>query len=209
MTISELFKFSLNKITKICNDYNPLKEYGTKIEFKKDYSEYKNILEKEDIRKIYHLTDCGNIESIKKHGGLYSRRYCEKNNIKIHKLGGNDSSKEFDSQDSLKNSEDYVRLSFVDNHPMFYGKSNIVCLEIDIEVIYWDTTHHSDINATTQKQKPIIGKDIACFKKIKFDIIRGGWIGHDDSDIRKSYYQAEIMVKTFIPIKFIKNINIL
>ncbi|MEA3463806.1 MAG: DarT ssDNA thymidine ADP-ribosyltransferase family protein [Patescibacteria group bacterium] len=211
MTISKLSKFILNKIAKIRNGYNPLKKDGTKMKFKKNYLEYKNILEKEGIKKIYHLTDSNNIESIKRHGGLYSRKYCESNNIKIYKTGGNDLSKKFDSQDSLENSEDYVRLSFVEDQPMFYRRSNIVCLEIGIEVIYWDATFHSDINATTQRQKPIIGKDIDCFKKIRFDIIKKGWmdLNYSDREIRKRYYQAEIMVKTFIPIKFIKNINIL
>lgn len=174
--------------------------------WKSNWRDFEEILKRENIRSIYHFTDYQNIESIKKHGGLYSWKSCENKNISIAMPGGSFTSR---SLDSYHNLEDYVRLCFSKNHPMMYvaineGRiTNPVILEIDPEVVYWKQTRFSDMNATKNGHRQ--GSTIDDFKRIKFDVVKQ--INHFNlSDEDKPFYQAEVMVKSFIPLKYIKNI---
>jgi len=173
---------------------------------KKNWKEFNKVLKKKKIRFLYHFTDKKNLKSIKKNGGLYSWKYCEKNKIKIKNPGGNSFSRELDVKYSL---EKYVRLSFTKNHPMMYiakneGRiSNPIILKIDPKVIFLKGTRFSNMNAIKTGHSQ--GKSINDFKKIKFKIIKQK--NHFNlSDEDKPYYQAEVLVKSFIPLKYIKNI---
>lgn len=175
--------------------------------WKSNWRDFKETLERENIKSIYHFTDYQNIESIKKHGGLYSWKLCENKNIPIAMPGGSFTSR---SLDSYHNLEDYVRLCFSRNHPMMYvaineGRiTNPAILEIDPEVVYWKQTRFSDMNATKNGHRQ--GSTIDDFKRIKFDVVKQ--INHFNlSDEDKPFYQAEVMVKSFIPLKYIKNIQ--
>ena len=176
---------------------------------KSNWQEFKAMLDEHRIVKLYHFTDRDNLESIIKNGGLYSWMDCERKGIKIAKPGGGSLSRQLDSG---RNLEDYVRVSFTTQHPMMYvamkdGRiSNPVILEIDIDVIYWKDTIYSNLNATKHTIKPNIGGTISDFKQIHFKSVKS----HKHFDLpeeEQPYFQAEVLVKNFIPLEYIKNIG--
>ena len=179
------------------------------MEKKSNWQEFKAVLDEHKIVKLYHFTDRDNLESIIKHGGLYSWMDCERKGIKIAKPGGGNLSRQLDSS---RNLEDYVRVSFTTQHPMMYvamkdGRiSNPVILEIDPEVLFWKETLYSNMNATKQTIKPNIGETLSDFKKIHFQSVKVR--KHFDlPEEEQPYFQAEILVKNFIPLEYIKNIG--
>lgn len=179
------------------------------MEKKSNWQEFKTILDQHKIVKLYHFTDRDNLESIIKNGGLYSWMDCERKGIKIAKPGGGSLSRQLDSDRNLEN---YVRVSFTTQHPMMYvamkdGRiSNPVILEIDPVVIYWKESCYSNMNAATYKVRPNIGDAIDDFKKIHFRSVKAR--SHFDlAEEEQPYFQAEVLVKNFIPLEFIKNIG--
>ena len=174
---------------------------------KSNWQEFKAVLDEHKITKLYHFTDRDNLESIIKNGGLYSWGDCEDKGIKIAKPGGGMLSRELDQRDRLQH---YVRVSFTTQHPMMYvamqdGRlSNPVILEIDPEVIYWQNSRYANMNATKSGVKK--GGTIDDFKQIHFQSVKA----HKHFDLpeeEQPYFQAEIMVKNFIPLEYIKNIG--
>ena len=130
--------------------------------------------------------------------------------ISIPKPGGGGPGSLSWGLDSRKGLEKYVRVSFTRNHPMMYvamneGRiSNPVILEIDTSVLFDDKTKYSNMNATRNGAN--IGNGIDDFKEIHFDTVKAR--NHFDLDIdEQPYYQAEILVKNFIPLSLIKNIG--
>ena len=174
---------------------------------KSNWQEFKAVLNEHKIVKLYHFTDRDNLESIIKNGGLYSWGDCEDKGIKIAKPGGGLLSRDLDRRDNLQH---YVRVSFTTQHPMMYeamkdGRlSNPVILEIDPEVIYWKDSKYANMNATrTGCHK---GGTIDDFKLIHFRTVKAR--NHFDfSEEEKPYYQAEVLIKNFIPLEYIKNIG--
>ena len=179
------------------------------MEKKGNWQEFKAILDQQGIKKLYHFTDRDNLESIIKNGGLYSWMDCERKGIKIAKPGGGSMSRQLDSG---RNLEDYVRVSFTTQHPMMYvamreGRiSNPVLLEIDPEIIYWKGTCYSNMNATIHRIKPNIGDSLSDFKQIHFQSVKV-YKHFDLPEEEQPYFQAEVLVKNFIPLEYIKNIG--
>lgn len=173
--------------------------------FKSGWEEFKKILKDSEINTLFHFTDKANLKSIKKHGGLYSWHHCDSNNIYIPSPGGNELSRNLDRSKGL---EDYVRVSFTRNHPMMFvehtrDRDNII-LELDTEIVYLKSTMYSDVNAN--KNGASIGNDLSYFKRIRFDLFK--YPNHFKlSEDERPYYQAEILVKNHIPLKYIKNLN--
>ena len=172
-----------------------------------NWNDFKEILDQHHITRLYHFTDRDNLESIIKNGGLYSWADCDEKGIKIPKQGGGDTSRSLDRRDGLQH---YVRVSFTRKHPMMYvamndGRiSNPVVLEIDPEVIYWDDTLFADRNATRNGAQK--GGTLADFKKIHFNAVTART--HFDLDeSEQPFFQAEVMVNHFIPLKYIINIG--
>ncbi len=179
------------------------------MEKKSNWQEFKAVLDEHKIVKLYHFTDRDNLESIIKNGGLYSWMDCERKGIKIAKPGGGSLSRDLDSGRKLEN---YVRLSFTTQHPMMYAAmtdgriSNPVILEIDIEAIYWADTIYSNMNAAKHTLKPHIGGTISDFMQIHFQSVKAR--KHFDLPVEEQpYFQAEVLVKNFIPLEYIKNIG--
>ena len=177
------------------------------MEKKSNWQEFKAILDQHKIVKLYHFTDRDNLESIIKNGGLYSWGDCEDRGIKIAKPGGGLLSRDLDRRDRLQH---YVRVSFTTQHPMMYVAmqdsrlSNPVILEIDPEVIYWQDSKYANMNAT--KSGCNKGGTIDDFKNIHFQTVKT----HKHFDLpeeEKPYFQAEVLVKNFIPLEYIKNIG--
>lgn len=173
---------------------------------KNNWQEYEQVLRDAGVTKLYHFTDRDNLESIISHGGLYSWADCEEKGIRIRKPGGGDLSRQLDMRDGLQR---YVRLGFTDDHPMKYvamndGRiSNPVVLEIDLEPVLWHNTLYADRNATKTGAK--VGGSQSDLRAIRFDVLRSRYFDLDDDD--RKYYQAEVLVKNFIPLKYIRNIG--
>jgi len=171
---------------------------------KSNWKEYKRVLEENNITTFYHFTESANLKSIRKYGGLFSWHYCDTNGIVIPKTGGDFQSRNLDTRFEL---EDFVRLSFCNDHPMQYrleqSNYNLVLLKIEISVAYFKNTLFSDINATDRKHK--LGSSINDLKRVKFSATKRSYVRREDPDFKP--HQAEILVKTHIPIKYISNIN--
>lgn len=175
---------------------------------KSNWQEFQAVLEQNRITKLYHFTDFDNLESIIEHGGLYSWADCEEKDIKIAKPGGSSQSRSLDQRDGLQH---YVRLSFAYDHPMKFvaqneGRiSNPVILEIDLETALWEDSLYADRNAT--KNGACVGGTLDDLKAVRFGLFNRMQRYFDMSDEAKTYYQAEVLVKNFIPLKYIKNIG--
>jgi len=167
-------------------------------------NDFLDLLNQKDITCFYHFTDKANIQSITTHGGLYSWFECGRRGINIPVQGGSDLSIKLDSRHNL---QDYVRLSFNKRHPMLYiakrdGRiKNHVFLEISPKVILLEGTQFSDENATANSA--IIGSDIRSLNNIDFKLAKSGrW----QDETEKRCIQAEVLIKTHIPLKYITNI---
>lgn len=177
------------------------------MERKNNWQDYAEVINKNGIEKLYHFTDRDNLQSIIQNGGLYSWADCEEKGIVIAKPGGSDGSRSLDARDGLQH---YVRVSFVTQHPMMYvamneGRiSNPVILEIDPQVVYWNDSKYADRNAT--KNGANVGGDIKDFKAIHFSAVKARKHFDLDDDEQK-FFQAEVLVKNFIPLEYIKNIG--
>lgn len=172
-------------------------------ERKENWDDFYQVLTDNGIRYLYHFTDERNIPSIKRHGGLFSWYYCKNNNINIPCQGGDYDSRELDRKYGL---QDYVRLSFCDDHPMAYrlrkSGSNIKILRIKIDVALLKDTLFSDINAADQLHTH--GGSLEDLKRVDFRATKRHYVSRNDEDFKP--HQAEVMVKTFVPLKYIENI---
>lgn len=218
-----------DKHIELANDVNRLGNESVEIEYNKIQDEIidsvhnpfvKYLLEKR-IAYLYHFTDIRNLNSIKAKGGLYSWDYCGRNGISIPSPGGDQTSRSLDLRHNLQN---YVRLSFCDDHPMAYSKWNrenrattIVLLKIDLRVILLGTPVFSDMNATDNKCHH--GTEIEDLKRIDLDATQENYVSRniretDDSGEEKvvpnpkfKLHQAEVLIKDHVPLKFIMNID--
>ena len=174
---------------------------------KSNSESYKDVLRKNNITSLYHFTDRDNLESIIQNGGLYSWHDCDCKGIVISKPGGGQLSRSLDSRDGLQS---FVRVSFTKQHPMMYvamndGRiTNPVILEIDPEVIYWQGTRYANMNATRNGAN--VGGELEDFEAIHFNSVKA--FNHFQLDVSEQpYFQAEVLVKNFIPLKYIRNIG--
>ena len=164
----------------------------------------RNHLSENDIHYFYHFTDRRNLDSIIRHRGLYSWKYCETHNICIPYAGGNPTSRSLDCRYNL---EDYIRLSFCNNHPMAFNLSqkgyNLVLLKIKVDVAELEATLFSDMNATDNNCK--FGSTLTDLQRVDINATKQYYLRRTDSLFKK--HQAEVLVKTFIPIDKIINID--
>lgn len=174
---------------------------------KNNWQDFKNVIEEKGIKKLYHFTDRDNLESIIKNGGLYSWADCDEKGISILKPGGGDLSRSLDARDGLQH---YVRVSFVKDHPMMFVAmneqriSNPVVLEIDPEVVWWQDSLYCNKNVT--RNDASYGGSVEHFKQVHFDtVLKNRYF--DLAEEERPFYNAEVMVKNFIPIQYITNIG--
>lgn len=177
--------------------------YSLSTTLKPDASAIVSHLQQSGVTCFYHFTDRSNIESIRRNGGLYSWVYCDEHNI-TGKQGGSGQSQSLDVRHGL---QDYVRLSFCDDHPMMYRLGmdgyNLVLLKIDIEVATFETTRFSTINATDNRQEN--GTTLQDLKRVDIRATQRHYIPREDEDFKP--HQAEVLVKTFIPSRYILNLD--
>ena len=172
---------------------------------KKENSEsFRQLLISHGIRYFYHFTDESNLDSIRKYGGLLSWKSCNTYGVDIPSPGGDLQSRQLDMKYDL---QDYVRLSFCEDHPMAYrhkkdGK-RLVLLKIKTDVALWERTLFSDINATDSNHH--VGGTLYDLKRVNFVAVKKTYVSRDDNDFK--HHQAEILVKTVIPKEFIVNLD--
>ena len=172
---------------------------------KKENSEsFRQLLISHGIRYFYHFTDESNLDSIRKYGGLLSWKSCNTYGVDIPSPGGDLQSRQLDMKYNL---QDYVRLSFCDDHPMAYRHkkdgNRLVLLKIKTDVALWERTLFSDINATDSNHH--VGGTLYDLKRINFVAVKKTYVSRDDKDFK--HHQAEILVKTVVPIEFIVNLD--
>jgi hypothetical protein len=152
---------------------------------------------------LYHFTDRRNLDSIRRNGGLFSWKYCDNHNI-TGRQGGSEQSQSLDVRHGL---QDYVRLSFCDDHPMMYRLGldgyDLVLLKIDIQVAAFEGTRFSTINATDNGQEN--GPTLQDLKKVNIGATQRHYISRSDTDFKP--HQAEVLVKTFVPSRYILNLD--
>ncbi|MFM9950453.1 MAG: DarT ssDNA thymidine ADP-ribosyltransferase family protein [Saprospiraceae bacterium] len=180
---------------------------------KANWRDFQKILQENEINEFFHFTDISNLKSIKQNGGLYSWFYCDMNNIDISMPGGSLGSRQNDTANGKK---DFVRVAINKEHPMLYVAkkdrriSNEVWLYINVEVAYFENTEFSDKNAAAfSSYTPNIGKDLSYLENIRFDVLKKAErVKHYGlNEDEKPYNQAEVLIKTWIPIEYITNIN--
>ena len=162
---------------------------------------FKSHLISNGVRYFYHFTDRRNLDSIKKQGGLYSWRYCEDHGITIPYPGGDGTSRSLDSYHGLS---DYVRLSFCTDHPMKWVLEqkgyNMVLLRVRIDVACLEGTLFSDINATDSNHRH--GGTLDDLKRVNIQATQENYVSKTSPIFKQ--HQAEVMVKTFIPLEYIE-----
>lgn len=173
---------------------------------KMDWASFQQLLKDHDITRLYHFTDRANIASIRNSGGLLSWYSCQQNGVSIPRPGGSDLSWQLDSSKGLA---DYVRLSFVSDHPMMHvarqdGRiSSPVLLEIDPEIIFLQETKFTLMNAA--KSGVNAAETFEKFSALKFSLFRKKYFDLSIED--KSFYQAEVLVHKMLPAKYILNLD--
>ena len=85
---------------------------------KQNWAEFKALLDKYNIKSLYHFTDRANIDNIIKNGGLLSWKECEDKGIKIPKPGGGGSDSLSWQLDRRSGLQDYIRVCLPGHHHM-------------------------------------------------------------------------------------------
>lgn len=109
--------------------------------------------------------------------------------------------------DLSRNLDDFVRLSFCDDHPMMYRLqnegANLCLLEIDLSVVNVPGVMFSNMNATDNQATVQSGID--GLKAVNLDATQRHFVRKEDEDFKP--HQAEILVPKVVPLKYIKNLE--
>lgn len=174
------------------------------VEYKSNTEQILRLLRDKNIRYLYHFTSLDNIPSIKKNRGLYSWDYMDKHGITIPVAGGDSMSRNLDMKYNL---QDFVRLSFCQDHPMAYrlrmAGEKIVLLMIDIRAAAFAGTQYSDMNAADSRHHH--GPSMSDLERIDFNAVKRTYVSSSDPDFKA--HQAEVMVKTHVPSEYILNLD--
>ena len=170
---------------------------------KVDEKQIRQYLLDNGITHFYHFTERENIDNIKRNGGICSLKYCLLNAIEVSTKGDMTLLRHKDAYFRL---EDYARLSFCERHPLIKKRQNagadLVLLKIKLDVAWRYDTLFSDRDAA---QEHLEGATIEDLKKIRIEAIRKSNLEEWDPDYL--FNQAEVMVKSIIPIEYIENID--
>jgi len=173
---------------------------------KANWRDFQRVLQENNISILYHFTDQSNLKSIKENGGLYSWYYCDRNNIVIPMTGNSSLGRSLDEEFGL---EDFVRLSFIKDHPMKHVAMNEgritkpYLLKVSVEVCYFENTRFSDMNAAARRHTN--NDTFEFLETLRFDLFPRSYF--DLTPTEKKLHQAEVLVKTWIPAEYITNIK--
>lgn len=171
---------------------------------KVDEKQIRQYLLDNGITHFYHFTERENIENIKRNGGICSLKYCLLNAIEVSTKGDMTLLRDKDAYFRL---EDYARLSFCDRHPLIRKRqeagADLVLLKVKLDVAWRYDTLFSDRDAASKYHHH--GSTIEDLKMVRMDSVRKSNLEEWDPDYE--YNQAEVMVKSIIPLEFIENID--
>ncbi|MFW5871781.1 MAG: DarT ssDNA thymidine ADP-ribosyltransferase family protein [bacterium] len=172
--------------------------------FKDDAEAILNYFKQKGIYEFYHYTDTRNINSILQNRGLFSISEMRRRKIAYHPGA------------ETEERPDYIRLSYTRNHPLLWvsqQQGRIIqpkVFEIDLAVAKLRHTKFTNVNVARTANPPtvIFGDDLGFIKSnVKLEVVkRPNSPRREDPD--HPYYQAEIMVKDQVELKYIKNINV-
>lgn len=186
-------------------EYTPLdKRLMSFFEKKENYQRFEEYLDSKGVKYLYHITLRANLQSIIENKGLYSWEYSLNNDIKFDAAIGNEETREKDAKAGLGN---YVRMSFCDDYPTQKERKrkgeDLVLLKIKRDAIWsWDT-RFSDCDATDPAHHD--GPNFEDLKRIDIDAALRHGLETDDP--RYNSHLAEVMVKEYVPISYILNID--
>jgi hypothetical protein len=110
-------------------------------------------------------------------------------------------------KDAEKGLEDYVRTSFCPRLPKIKERqaegAELVLLKIDLDVALFETTLYTDIEATQPNMK--FGGDFDDLKMVNLIATQKEFSRPEDDDYWQR--QAEVLIKGFIPLKYILNVK--
>lgn len=172
--------------------------------FKQDFEDLYNVLNQHNISRLYHFTDKVNLKSILSNG-LLSAKEILKRGLPC-KYASSKDSRMIDKEMGL---DDFVRLSFVRNHPMMhtsmtsYGLHPVI-IEINPFIALMPNVFFSDRN--TLRKNAQIGQNASDLKKIDFATILSDIAYYNLPTLEKKIkYQAEVIVKNRIGPEMILN----
>ena len=150
---------------------------------------------------LYHFTHKDNLEQIKEMGGLFSWVQLEKMGKPCQHPGGDSLSRYLDTKCGVA---DYVHLSFSYKHPMSYrNEKDIVILFIHPIVCLLPDSLFCNMNATDKNHK--IGSTYKDLVNINLWTTKKGYLESGTSLFKEK--QAEVLVKSHIPLNYIVNID--
>ena len=156
------------------------------------------------IKCLYHFTDKDRLNSIIRHGGLLSYKRCLDDAVVMPIRIDMASSRDIDAEFGL---EDYARLSFCRDLPKVEERkkagAELVLLKISLEVATFEDTEFTDMEATYKQMRH--GNSFEDLKKVNLQTTQKP--AHLLSDAERLQKQAEVLVKGFIPLKYIQNVN--
>ena len=177
------------------DNYSPL--------YKANKEEILQYLKENCIEFFYHFTERDKIRSIIKYGGLLSYRRCLDEGIVMPLREDMALSRDKDAKLGL---EDYSRLSFCKRLPKIRVRqkegADLVMLKISLDVALFEETIFTDIEATHDSVR--YGNTFDDLLRVNLPSTQSV-SSTTDSRFLKS--QAEILVKGFVPLKYIVNIN--
>ncbi|WP_424947943.1 DarT ssDNA thymidine ADP-ribosyltransferase family protein [Candidatus Spongiihabitans sp.] len=153
------------------------------------------IIQKYNITNIWHFTDGANLDSIQEHG-LLAFAEAQRRGIEIPAPGGNELSH---GLDKIKELDEYVHLTFVDNHPMLFlaKKERIpdpVWIEIDSSIMLDEGVRFSS-DVANKTEVAILNAEEAK-KQIDFEVLftRTDWKNPNIQARLKKARKSEILI---------------
>jgi hypothetical protein len=156
------------------------------------------------IKCLYHFTDKDRLNSIIRHGGLLSYKRCLDDAVVMPIRTDMAASRDIDAEFGL---EDYARRSFCRDLPKVEERkkagAELVLLKISLEVATFEDTEFTDMEATLKQMRH--GNSFDDLKRVNLQATQKP--AYLLSDLEYMQKQAEVLVKCFIPLKYIKNVN--
>ena len=156
------------------------------------------------IACLYHFTNKANIKSIREKGGLYASAYHSKLGIiakkSVHPVRST-------KNNDVINFSEYVSLSICKEHYMaaelFDAGVDICILKISTEVVGYYNTYFTDRDTSNEELR--IGKEFQDTDYINFNAVKDDKLTPHDVNYSQKF--AEVLVKAFIPLNLIQNID--
>ena len=168
----------------------------------------KQTLENYGITSVYHFTDLANLVTIEEYG-LQSLKNILSKNIDVKYFGAEELGHELDKRKGL---DQYVHLSFIKDHPMYYvakSRGTIrkpIWIELDASILYKNTTLFCD-SVANQSNAQIFKSD-KILKYVDFELLTlKGYLNSEDWKRRKEARKAEIMACNNISTNLFKGIT--